>query len=164
MKTTFWQRRKFFDAYGSRINEQKADLPPNGMRVTCPCCGYPTTSGETYEICDLCSWEDDGQDDLNADEILGGPNQGYSLVEARQNFEKYLVMYPPEEDPSIGGPDSDNEKQIKQNIIAAFDKMMEEPTPEELNGLWQKIAQGEKALYKELKRRTREYSSQMRDD
>jgi hypothetical protein len=71
-------------------------------------------------------------------------------------------MYPPEEDPSIGGPDSDQEKQIKQAIIEAFEGMMSEPAPGELDKLWQVVEQNEKALYKELKRRIREYSSGMK--
>jgi hypothetical protein len=34
-----------------------------GVFVTCPCCGYPTLrSRDAYDICELCNWEDDGQD------------------------------------------------------------------------------------------------------
>lgn len=63
-------------------------------REKCPCCQYPTleTRGD-YEICLLCDWEDDNQDDLQAAEILGGPNGDYSLDEARQNFKTHLTMY-----------------------------------------------------------------------
>ena len=161
MKTTFWERRRFFDLYGTHANEQKAELPPNGMRITCPCCGYPTIQGGSSEICSLCNWEDDGQDDPDADEVRGGPNQGYSLSEARVNFESYLIMYPPEENPTIGGSDNEEEKQIKRNIIEAFDRMMGEPATEELNALWQIVSGNEKALYKELKRRIREYTLRM---
>jgi hypothetical protein len=107
----------------------------------------------------LCNWEDDGQDDPHADEIWGGPNQDYSLTEARLNFEKYMVMYPPDRDTRIGGPDSEHAREVKREIIAAFDEMLNEPAPEELNALWKIVADGEKALNKELKRRIREYSS-----
>ena len=57
----------------------------NGL-IACPCCGYATL-GEVagYEICPICCWEDDGQDDSNADEIFGGPNP-VSLTQARMNF------------------------------------------------------------------------------
>lgn len=42
-------------------------------RFTCPCCGYPTLDEkDSYDICLLCDWEDDGQDDLDADIIRGG--------------------------------------------------------------------------------------------
>lgn len=39
-----------------------------------------------YEICPVCSWEDDGQDNANADVVMGGPNRGVSLTRARVNF------------------------------------------------------------------------------
>lgn len=69
-------RRFFFDTY----------IATHGMTVcTCPSCGYPTldTRGE-YDICDVCNWEDDGQDDANADDVLGfSPNGGISLTESR---------------------------------------------------------------------------------
>lgn len=53
----------------------------------CPCCGF-LTLGERggYEICDVCFWEDDGQDDHDADGVRGGPNRGLSLTEARRNY------------------------------------------------------------------------------
>jgi len=46
-----------------------------------------------FEICILCNWEDDGQDDPYADEVWGGPNGDYSLTEARKNFKENLIMY-----------------------------------------------------------------------
>lgn len=150
MKTKFWQQRKFFDSYGSRTNEQLAKLPPHGVRVSCPCCAYPTMFGATGEICDLCSWEGFEQDDHNADEIIRGPNGNYSLVEARLNFENYLGMYSP--DDVHHSPDSNRRKQIKQEIISAFERMMDEPSVEELNNLWQIIGDCEQSLYQELKR------------
>ncbi|MFD2115605.1 CPCC family cysteine-rich protein [Paenibacillus yanchengensis] len=54
-------------------------------RHNCPCCGYPTLEERrNWEICSLCNWEDDGQDDPHADQVWGGPNQDYSLTEARE--------------------------------------------------------------------------------
>ncbi|MBI3807578.1 MAG: hypothetical protein HY281_08725 [Nitrospirae bacterium] len=41
------------------------------------------------KICQVCLWHDDGQDDLNADEVWGGPNYELSLTEARQNFRAF---------------------------------------------------------------------------
>jgi len=46
-----------------------------------------------YEICTVCWWEDDGQNDENADRVHGGPNGRYSLSEARANFEDHEHMY-----------------------------------------------------------------------
>ncbi|MBV9960198.1 MAG: hypothetical protein JO360_17360 [Acidobacteria bacterium] len=148
------ERRKFFDNYGSRSNEQAAGAPPRGGRLTCPCCGYPTLGGRgEYEICYLCNWEDDGQDTNNADEIWGGPNKNYSLVQARDNFELYLVMYPPEEDTRIGGADSERVREIKRRIIDAYSQMIESRSPDEIGALWKIVYEGERALKQELQRR-----------
>jgi hypothetical protein len=38
-----------------------------------------------FEICPVCFWEDDGQDDPDADVVLGGPNGQLSLTQARNN-------------------------------------------------------------------------------
>jgi hypothetical protein len=56
----------------------------------CPCCRYLTLSEpSSYEICPVCFWEDDGQDDEDADEVRGGPNGSLSLTQARINFENF---------------------------------------------------------------------------
>jgi hypothetical protein len=53
----------------------------------CPCCGYKTLDSRAGdEICPVCFWEDDGQDECDADEIRGGPNGTLSLTVARRNF------------------------------------------------------------------------------
>ncbi|ACD96297.1 CPCC family cysteine-rich protein [Trichlorobacter lovleyi] len=59
-----------------------------GDKFACPCCGYKTLSerGGYDDICNVCFWEDDGQDDEDADVIRGGPNGKLSLSEARRNF------------------------------------------------------------------------------
>jgi len=55
----------------------------------CPCCGYATLSERGgFEICEVCFWEDDGQDSEDADIERGGPNQT-SLTVARRNYLKY---------------------------------------------------------------------------
>lgn len=59
------------------------------MALPCPCCGYLTlTEAVAYEICPVCCWEDDGQDDPRADEVWGGPNGRLSLTAARENFRR----------------------------------------------------------------------------
>jgi hypothetical protein len=64
--------------------------PPRVEPYACPCCRYLTLEQRGYfEICPVCFWEDDGQDDHDADESRGGPNRGLSLTEARQNFATY---------------------------------------------------------------------------
>lgn len=39
-----------------------------------------------YDICKVCYWEDDGQDEHNADVVRGGPNGSLSLAQARANY------------------------------------------------------------------------------
>ena len=46
-----------------------------------------------YDICAICSWEDDGQDSDDAEIVRGGPNGNYSLKEARENFKVFHTMY-----------------------------------------------------------------------
>jgi hypothetical protein len=53
----------------------------------CPCCKFKTLHGRGEdEICEVCFWHDDGQDDAEADEIWGGPNKSLSLRQAQRNF------------------------------------------------------------------------------
>ena len=59
----------------------------NGVKYQCPCCGYltlPERGG--YEICPVCFWEDDGQDEHDAEIVRCGPNYHLSLTQARKNF------------------------------------------------------------------------------
>ena len=93
-------------------------------RFRCPCCGYPTLAeSASYEICELCNWEDDGQSDSDANVVRGGPNADYSLAEARQNFAKYRVMYRPDRDMRITGADSKLEWETKGLLITAFERL-----------------------------------------
>jgi hypothetical protein len=61
-----------------------------GERHRCPCCRYRTlhTRGH-FEICPVCFWEDDGQDEHDADIVRGGPNGTLSLTAARANFDDF---------------------------------------------------------------------------
>jgi hypothetical protein len=98
-------------------------------RVTCPCCGYPTIDARrAYEICSLCAWEDDGQDDAGRlgneasvapDVVVNGPNHDYSLTEARGNFAVNLTSYrPADRDFEIERASTG----IKREIVNAYDR------------------------------------------
>ncbi|MCK2000749.1 hypothetical protein MZM54_05010 [[Brevibacterium] frigoritolerans] len=57
------------------------------MKYTCPCCGYKTLDEKppgTYDICEICFWEDDSYQYEHPD-YDGGANTA-SLKEAQQNF------------------------------------------------------------------------------
>jgi hypothetical protein len=60
---------------------------PDGSAYPCPCCGSKTLAERGgFDICPVCYWEDDGQDDEDADLVRGGPNGALSLTEARRNY------------------------------------------------------------------------------
>ena len=62
--------------------------PPSDKKYKCPCCGHLTLDERGgFDLCPVCHWEDDGQDDHDADRVRGGPNGDLSLTEARRNFE-----------------------------------------------------------------------------
>ena len=53
----------------------------------CYCCGYFTLPGawdNTFEICPVCYWEDDGIQ--SGDPAYEGGANGVSLITARKNF------------------------------------------------------------------------------
>ena len=59
-------------------------------RFRCPCCGCLTLDERCgWDICEVCFWEDDGQDDHNADDVKGGSNGRLSLTQARANFRAF---------------------------------------------------------------------------
>ena len=79
----------WFDGYVERLRSS-ATAGPEGGPYACPCCGYLTLDerGE-WEICAVCFWEDDGQDEQDADVVRGGPNGSLSLTAARRNFDEF---------------------------------------------------------------------------
>jgi hypothetical protein len=75
---------------------QQKDWARYRDRYLCPCCFMPTLSARAaYELCEICDWEDDGQDSDDAGLVRGGPNGDYSLREARDNFVQHFTMYRP---------------------------------------------------------------------
>jgi hypothetical protein len=86
-----------------------------------------------YNICILCGWEDDGQDDERwaghwpPEGVAGGPNQDYSLSEARVNFERYMQKYRPS--------DVDRFERWKkawperERLVRAFQKLLPKAEP-----------------------------------
>ena len=90
--------------------------------VNCPCCNLPTlTESSAYEICCICCWEDDGQNDLNIDKILGGPNGNYSLLEARNNFNKYNCMY---KETDLLFPTNQDYIELRNKIIKNYNQIV----------------------------------------
>lgn len=132
--------RKFYEHYES---------PPSGgeaviVRVyCCPCCGYPTVGQPaSYEICPICSWEDDGRDG-------GGPNAG-SLADAQRYFREYMTSYSPthEFSPQYQRPGwrfvhqeelSPRRLDFKRQLIAALEQYVAEPDLHCRGELWRHL-------------------------
>lgn len=85
--TTPDERTKWFQSYVKALEESVIAPAKDGHAYNCPCCGCKTL-GERggFEICPICYWEDDGQDNRDADVVRGGPNGRLSLTHARANF------------------------------------------------------------------------------
>jgi|SRR5579884_443886 len=115
--------------------------------ATCPCCGYPTLMARGgYEICTLCEWEDDGQDDRefvppygydSPDSVSRGPNADYSLTLARLNFADHGHMYRPNEDGSIERRSEDAD--LRHRMIRLFDSLLPDVNPDNYIALIQKL-------------------------
>jgi hypothetical protein len=142
-----------------RKTQMKGGSQVLDSRFQCPCCGYPTLNEfASYEICELCNWEDDGQSDKDADEVRGGPNSDYSLTEARHNFAQFRVMYRPERDMRIGGADSSLEWETKGLLIEAYSQLKSRLGDQK--ALQKEIYYLEEVLKKETARRVKEYEDQ----
>lgn len=68
----------------------------NGARMKkkkykCKCCNYYTLDEYPFEICPVCLWEDCGIEELD---VYDGVNQGYTLRQGKENYQKYSVSKP----------------------------------------------------------------------
>lgn len=65
-------------------------MKTTSLPLRCPCCGFKTlTERGAFEICPVCFWEDDGQDEHDATEVRGGPNGDMSLAQGRLNYRSF---------------------------------------------------------------------------
>jgi hypothetical protein len=64
-------------------------------RYRCPCCGYKTLKAPgALQLCPVCWWEDDGQEDADASDVRLTVNGQLSLKEARQHFAQCSAAHP----------------------------------------------------------------------
>ena len=84
------RRRQWFEWYIDQQRHNSVRLPAEGGPYNCPCCGYRTLDERGgSDICPVCFWEDDGQDDQDAEVVRGGPNGSLSLAQARENYRRF---------------------------------------------------------------------------
>ncbi|MER5204534.1 CPCC family cysteine-rich protein [Streptomyces sp. NPDC002825] len=75
----------------------------------CPCCGHRVLGAmpDSYEICPVCHWEDDGVQ-FHWPTMAGGANK-VSVIEARRNYQEFITcdrrglrhVRPPAEDEQL---------------------------------------------------------------
>lgn len=148
--TAFYAKRKLFDDY---LRNHAIGL------FTCPGCAYPTLEdrGE-FSICQVCLWEDDGQDDeipsVIADVLIkfdgvSGPNGQLTLTQNRLNIGRQL-----EENAAAikGVPDLEPARMLKTlDLFKTKRTMIEErisPDARSIDPIWQEV----KKLREDLKR------------
>lgn len=116
------ERTNWFHWYGDQLERGNIKPVEAGVKYSCPCCGYPTLSQRGgFEICALCFWEDDGQDEHNAELVLSGPNHDYSLTEARRNWERHQTMYRPDDTRAFTLQTDASQLRIKSAIRALLE-------------------------------------------
>src|SRR5262245_20186377 len=80
-------RKQWFENYVRQLERSVVRPSEAGRRFACPCCRCLTLDERGgFDICPVCFWEDDGQDDADANVVRGGPNGALSLDQARANF------------------------------------------------------------------------------
>jgi Cysteine-rich CPCC len=79
------------------LGMDKLGMDTLGMETLyrCPCCGYRTlATPESLQLCPVCWWEDDGQEDADASEVRLTVNGALSLDEARTHFRECGAAHP----------------------------------------------------------------------
>jgi len=139
-------REEWFKWYCQQIEKEKPRAKFHG-KFLCPCCYMPTlTRNGGWDTCPICEWEDDGQDSDDADIVRGGPNQSYSLKEARENFAKFGSMYRPSDTHSF-----ERRKKLMpfaQRMHRAFWKAMQTKSEED----WKSALETRHEFFAELSR------------
>lgn len=85
----FNQRRDFFKKnFEMKIGRQRIDVKSEDiLKNSCPVCGYLTLDErDSFDICVICFWEDDGTDDFEANNDSGSNHK--TLNEGREIFQE----------------------------------------------------------------------------
>lgn len=83
--------KQWFEWYVAQLETNSVQSPEGAAGpFRCPCCGRLTLNMRGWhDICPVCFWEDDGQDDHDAEVVRGGPNGALSLAQARANYREF---------------------------------------------------------------------------
>ncbi|WP_442505878.1 CPCC family cysteine-rich protein [Novipirellula sp. SH528] len=100
----------------------------NSHSIACPCCGYATLDERGgWDICRICWWEDDGQDNHNATVVTGGPNSNISLARARLNFISHGIFQPSRDDLHNNQDPVDGVTQLRKFLYSSSEQTLCEP-------------------------------------
>jgi hypothetical protein len=122
--TNLHYRRAFFQASFPSIpsGATRGARRENVLKNTCPACGYMTLPARaSFDICPICFWEDDGQDD--PEEEKEGNTNPSSLKEYRGETQHLLNRIKHTDFPPA------DEKNIFQNKFRQIDAIIENYTP-----------------------------------
>ena len=77
------------------MTQQAVSQPRAAVRYRCPCCGARTlTAPASMDLCPVCWWEDDGQEDDDASEVRLTVNGDLSLSVAREHYRHCGAAHP----------------------------------------------------------------------
>jgi hypothetical protein len=79
------KRREYFDMSFPPIErcDARRDISYS-LSNSCPICGYMTLASRCdHDICGICFWQDDGQDNPEAEKNYIGPNDAHSINKFR---------------------------------------------------------------------------------
>jgi hypothetical protein len=116
-------------------------------RPLCPCCGYPTAMDEFNDVCVLCDWSEEEEEDdsllagfrfREADPALrppplpvqagrGAEEREAELTVAKQNFARYGSSLSPEEREKELGPLSEHRAALRRQLRDRFEYLKTDP-------------------------------------
>ena len=116
----FNQRRDFFQKnFELKIGRQRIDVKSKDILMnSCPVCGYLTLDErDSFDICSICFWEDDGIDDFEVNNE--SESNHMTLKEGREIFQeaKRKLLYT-----NVG---SDNFIETLKNKFLSLDLLIE---------------------------------------
>ena len=160
LRAFYARRRAFEDCFAS---VEFHTLVATDGHATCPCCGYPTLGERArYYICEICNWEDDGQDDpefaredynCGSDQVAGGPNSDYSLTEARLNFQEYRQVYRPSDTRAFER--TNENRALRDDLVAIYDALLPHVSAARYSECLPSINASSKLISDDLSRRLR---------
>ncbi len=134
---TLWLQSRYAGARNEFLANRLQELGHDYQQVigeptsllACPCCGVCTLGVRgDYEICPVCWWEDDGQDNHNANTVMGGPNYHLSLTRGRINYLSSGISDPSRDDLRKLKEPSDKYMRSRTFVLSNDGRFVSEPS------------------------------------